>query len=268
MNCSCSRQPLKQVNGYVEGRYTYIATSVSGRLIRLNVTRGTPVKRGQLLFNLEVEPELKEERIAHARVKQAQNARDAIIAKLAYAKVTYERNKKLIEIKAIQQSLLDQEKSKYDVLLAQLAQAEDDLSALSLNLKQAQWRLQQNNSVAPIDGMVFDIYYRIGEYTHANQAVLSLLAPEDVKAIFYVNGLDVSALQLGQQISVFNAGHKESYKAQIDYISPSVEFTPPVIYSDQTHEKLTYRIEAKFRTQDAFHVHPGQPVTINYASHE
>jgi HlyD family secretion protein len=265
---SCSKPPPKLTNGYIEGRYTYIATSVSGRLMSLDVQRGAPVKSGQILFRLEGQIEKSEEQIAQAGVKQAQNSRDVIVAKLAYAKATYERNKQLIKKNAIQQSLLDQEKSKHDALLAQLAAAEESLSADILKLKQAQWQNQQNNGIAPVAGMVFDIYYRLGEYIPAEHAVLSLLAHEDVKVIFYVNGGELSSLKLGQFVSLLNDGTNEQYKAKIDYISPSAEFTPPVIYSDKTNDKLVYRIEAKLESQNAFQVHPGQPVSINYNSHE
>jgi len=57
---------------------------------------------------------------------------------------------------------------------------------------------------------------------------------------------------------------KDSYAGKISFISPSAEYTPPVIYSTETNEKLIYRIEAEFAPDIAYNMHPGQPVYVTY----
>jgi HlyD family secretion protein len=50
--------------------------------------------------------------------------------------------------------------------------------------------------------------------------------------------------------------------AKITYISNEAEYTPPVIYSNETREKLVFMVEAHPSVADANRLHPGQPVTV------
>jgi HlyD family secretion protein len=265
---SCSRQSPHQAQGYIEGRYTYMATPVSGVLKKVNVVRGSRVKQGQALFVLEGEPESDIYAGAVDNLKQSIDARDAIVANLAYAKMTYERYKTLVPQKAIPQSQLDNARSTYQSLVAQLAQANATIASSTSALAQTKWTKDQKVVSAPVDAIVFDTYYRLGEYTQANQAILSLLAPSDIKAIFYVSEVALGKIKLGNQVSVQCNGCRHIYSANISFISPTMEYTPPVIYSNETTEKLIYRIEAEFSPQVAYSLHPGQPVIVTYGPHD
>lgn len=264
LTSSCSRQSEGQAQGYVEGRYTYMATSVSGVLKELLVQRGSQVKSGDTLFVLEKKPESDEYESAKENLKQTMAARDAIAANLNYAKITYDRYKVLVPKKAIDQSSLDNAKSNYESLIAQLSQSEATIASTSAVLAKMSWTQDQKVIAAPVDAIVFDTYYRIGEYTIADQPIVSLLAPSDIKVIFYVSEAVLGRLKLGGDVTVACDGCKQSYPGKISFISPTAEYTPPVIYSRDTNEKLIYRIEAEFSPSDAVHLHPGQPVMVSY----
>ncbi|OGT59570.1 MAG: hypothetical protein A3E85_00920 [Gammaproteobacteria bacterium RIFCSPHIGHO2_12_FULL_45_12] len=264
---SCSRHSTHQAQGYIEGQYTYMATSVSGALIHLAVGRGDRVKKGQLLFTLESQPESDSYHVALENVKQAVAARDAILANLHYAKVTLDRNRILVRKKVLQPSELDKALASYESSTADLAKATASISAMKAELAKAIWVKDQKIMNAPLDAQVFDVYYRVGEYTTANQAVVSLLAPADIKVIFYINEADLGGMRLKEAVTVQCDQCEKVYPAQVSFISPRAEYTPPVIYSEQTREKLIYRIEAVFKPEDAIHLHPGQPVTVAYTHH-
>jgi HlyD family secretion protein len=264
----CSRQPDNQVSGYIEGRYTYMATSVSGVLTELLVDRGSTVKKGQKLFTLELQPESDLYAAAKENLQQSIFARDAISANLYYAKLTFERYKILVPKKAVSQSQLDSAQATYYATVAQLAQANATIASSNATLAQSRWTTGQKIVYAPVDAIVFDTYYRLGEYTIANQSVLSLLAPENIKAIFYVYEKVLGRIKLGGLVTVQCDGCKQAYTGHVSFIAPTAEYTPPIIYSNETNEKLVYRIEAEFAPQDAYNLHPGQPVTVTYASHD
>lgn len=257
-------QSNHQAAGYIEGRYTYMATSVSGVLKKLLVKRGQQVQAGQLLFVLEQQPQSDEYNAAVETLRQSINARDAIAANLDYAKITFERYQTLVPKHAIQQSELDNAKSTYEATVAQLAQANATIAESQASLAKAKWTKDQKEVSAPVNARVFDIYYRLGEFAEAKQAILSLLAPVDVKAVFYVNAPALRQLQLNQKVFIHCEACKTSYAGRISFISPSAEYTPPVIYSLQTDEKLVFRIEAAFSPEVATQLHPGQPVTVTY----
>lgn len=265
---SCSPDSSHEAQGYIEGRYTYMATPVSGVLKEWLVERGAKVKQGQLLFVLEEQPESDLYDAALQNLKQSIASRDAIVANLSYAKITYERYKILVPKNAIQQSMLDNAKSTYAATLAQLAEANATIASTNATLAQTRWTKDQKRVYAPVDGIVFDTYYRLGEYTIANQSILSLLAPADIKAIFYIGEGDLGSIQLGDKVEVHCDGCTQRYAGRVSFISPSAEYTPPVIFSTETNEKLIFRIEAEFSPSDAYHLHPGQPVTVTYKIHD
>jgi HlyD family secretion protein len=60
-------------------------------------------------------------------------------------------------------------------------------------------------------------------------------------------------------------GAKEPVVGKISYISPRAEFTPPVIYSRESREKLVFMVELSFPPQTAAQLHPGQPVDVSFA---
>lgn len=265
-NCS-EEGKAYQAQGYIEGRYTYMTTSVSGVLKNLMVARGSQVKKGDTLLALEEQPESDAYQAAQENLKQSVASRDAFVANLEFARITFERYKTLVPQKAIQQSALDNAKSNYAALQAQLTQAEANIAANTAVLAQSKWTKDQKVLTAPVDALVFDTYYRLGEYTEANKPILSLLAPADIKAIFYVNETQLPNMRLGLKVNV-SCDKCKTLPAKISFISPAAEYTPPVIYSNETNSKLIYRIEAEFTPADAVKFHPGQPIYVTYSNHE
>lgn len=260
----CSRQPSHQAQGYVEGRYTYVATSVSGRLQKLLVQRGSEVKAGQLLFVLEPQPEMDAYFAALGNEEQAALEQGVIQPNLDFARLTYQRYKKLVPKNAIEQSQLDSATANMLSLGQQLDKAHAGLAAAKATTAQAQWVSDQKIVNAPVDAIVFDTYYRLGEYTEAGKPILSLLAPQDIKVIFYISERWLGELQLGDAVQVKCDSCARSIQGRISFISPSAEYTPPVIYSNETTAKLIYRIEAEFTPDMARQLHPGQPVTVTF----
>lgn len=264
----CSRQPAWKAQGYIEGRYTYIATSVAGILTHLYVDRGKYVKAGDMLFVLEQQPESDKLKAAQDSLQQAIAGRNAINANLDFAKLTYQRYQILVPKKAIQQSALDNARSTYNATLQQLTQADASIAEANALLAQAQWMLKQKSVNAPVEGLVFDTFYRVGEYVEAGKPVLSMLAPENIKVIFYISEVNLGAIHLGDKVSVQCDGCQQNYEGTISFISPTAEYTPPVIYSNETNAKLIFRIEGSFAPDQARMLHPGQPVTVTSVSHE
>lgn len=263
----CSNNDTHQAQGYIEGRYTYMATSVSGRLQKLLVQRGAKVKAGDLLFTLDPQPEMDAYMAALGNEEQARLEQEVIKPNIEYAKLTYNRYQSLVPKNAIQQSQLDSAKANYDSLQQQLDKATAAVNTAKATAAQAAWTNAQKLVRAPVDAFVFDTYYRLGEYTQAGQAVISLLAPEDIKAIFYISEKYLGSIQLNESVDVRCDGCAKSIRGHISFISPAAEFTPPVIYSTETNVKLIYRIEATFNPDVAYQLHPGQPVAVTFRAH-
>src|SRR5271166_135641 len=70
----CSHQPANTYQGYIEGKFVYVASPQSGRLDHLAVNRGDVIDTNHPLFVLDGEPEASAERQADQAL-QADEAR-------------------------------------------------------------------------------------------------------------------------------------------------------------------------------------------------
>ncbi|WP_242012248.1 HlyD family secretion protein [Pseudodesulfovibrio cashew] len=297
---ACSDSPENRFQGYVEGEYVYVSPAIGGTLERLMVQRGQSIARDALLFTLDRKFELAAVEEARHSLQQAQDnlanlekgQRPSEIASIQaqlrqakasanLAKIEFERRLKLIEEQTISQEELDRTRSDYEqkaqlvrqigaeLTTARLGARSDEIRAATAQvlqaeakLKQAQWNLDQKQRTAPAAGFVFDTYYRPGEWVAASKPVVSLLPPENVEIRFYVPQNVVSRLKTDQEVSVTMDGRETPVPAHIYYISPSAEYTPPVIYSSESRAKLVFMLKARPAPAEASGLHPGQPVDV------
>lgn len=248
LSTSCSRDSSKKLQGYIEGQYTYISSGVSGTLFTLDVSRGQQITKNQLLFTLDPQPDEAVMEAAKATVGQLE-------AEVAFAKIQWVRQQKLYEKNATDKATLDQAETAYTSDVKHLQNAQSTL------IKE-QWAFQQKTVYAPVSGYVNDTYYRLGEKVIANQPVLALLAPENLKVLFYIPERQLSTIHLGQRITFTCDSCKNAAEAKISYISSEAEYTPPIIYSQNTRYKLVYLVRADLPKSIASQYHPGQPVDI------
>ncbi len=304
-SCACDKPSPKTFQGYVEGEFVYVASPLGGRLETLQVKRGNTVKKGDRLFVLEHALEEAMVREASQKYRQAMDRLanlkkgkrpseiQAITAKLKsaqagleLAKLEYDRRVKLSKKQFISQESLDRARTEYhqmqrqvqsisaDLKTARLGARPDEIKAaeaeaeaVSEQLVQARWNLDQKTQGAESEGLIFDTYYYSGEWVPPGRPVISLLPPENVKVRFFVPEKTVGRLSLRQKVFVsFDGGG--TLPAHISFISPQAQYTPPVIYSSQTRAKLVFMIEASVEPAVALRLHPGQPVEVREAHEE
>lgn len=296
-NCSSHKRTL--VQGYIEGKFIYLASTQTGILKSLLIHRGSQVVANQVLFTLDPEPEFSDLQQAMAKLQQEQEnlanvirgqrstviaaiiaQRDQARADLIYAEQTLNRYRKLYQEHAISKDQLDQSLADYNakqqlvnqyqanIAEAQLGSREHlimaqqaAVEAAMANVKKYTWQMQQKTVAALKAGEIFDTFFKVGEYVPAGQPVVALIPPENIKLIFYIPEPLLSQLKLGDVVH-FNCDGCKPHAAQVRYISPQAEYTPPIIYSEQTRAKLVYRVESAIPSSDAVNFHPGQPVDV------
>lgn len=91
---------------------------------------------------------------------------------------------------------------------------------------------------------------------------MSVLPPGNVKVRFFVPENTVGSLKPGEAVEVRCDGCGQPVTAFVSCISPQPEFTPPVIYSNETRAKLVFMIEARPRPEEGVRLRPGQPVEV------
>lgn len=258
--CSSSRQ--EKLQGYIEGRFNYLASNYAGIVIKLLVQRGSTVKAGQPLAVLDTEPQKAALNAANENLRQAKAQYAQIKANLTLAELTLARYIELRKKQAIPQQSVDTAKANYDATKAQLNAANANLLAMQANVSQAQWSYSQKMIIAPLNGKIFDNYYEIGDLVPTNHPVFGLLAPENIYLVFFIPEPLLSKIKIGDKIQFACDGCKQVFSATIRFISPNTEYTPPIIYSHASRQKLVYRVEAAMVPEIAKELHPGQPVDI------
>ncbi len=251
--CVGCSQSTDLLPGYIEGEYTYISSAVPGNLFNLYVVRGQPIKVGALLYTLDPEPEKSTVEMLKANISELQ-------AQVKFQHIQFQRQQTLFLKKFAAEEVRD-------LTQTDLVSKTQQLAAKQAELAQGEWTLQQKTIYAPISGEVFDTFYRVGERVQENHSVLAILSPKNIRVLFYIPEKKLSQIKLGQKISFTCDSCKKNIAARISYISPEAEYTPPVIYSKDTRDKLVFLIRADMPEEVAKQFHPGQPITVDY-THE
>ena len=295
-SCSNTKESLY---GYVEAEYLYLSPSSSGFLEKLFVKEGDSVKEGDPLFALDetlLKAKLQKSQAQLFKAKanlsnllkgKRREELTVLEKKLAQAdselensRLEYERAKLLLTEGAVSKSHFDKWKSIYnsnlanydskkaEIEVAKLESRNDEIDAAKAevlinrqNIIEAEKNLKDSRAFAKVSAFVQETFFQEGEHIKASQTVLSLLIPEEIKIIFYVPQKLISKINLGENISVDCDECSKTYPAQISFISAEAEFSPPVIYSNESRNKLVYRIEARF-IDEGIVLNPGIPVDI------
>ena len=298
----CNRTDRNQLQGYVEGEYVYVASPLAGALESLQVNRGATVKAGDVLFTLESTSEKTARNEADRRLAQGraslEDAKkgkrpseiDSIEAQLQQAQAAFRlsenefaRQEKLAHADAGAKQDLDRARSTRDQDRQRVAQIEADLKtarlgsrsyqilaaeanvrALEATLTRMEWDLSQKRQVASQDSLVFDTLYREGEWVAAGKPVVALLPPQNIKVRAFVPETRLSTIHLNDKVQITIDGTKAPLLGKVSFISPQAEYTPPVIYSKESRDKLVFMIEAVFDPKTAESLHPGQPVDVAF----
>lgn len=284
-------------NGYVEARYVYAAAPTGGPIETISVEEGDLVLDGDLLFRLKQDQQISALQAAEARVAAAEAALANLTtggredeldvvraslqkaeADLSLAREISARSGKLFAEGLIAQSKYDQDRatlasaeaqvkqlsaqlkvSELPARDAQQQQAEANLSAAQADAEKANWDLADRTITAPAAGRVERVYYDRGEIVAAGAPVVSILPEGALKVKFYVPETARAEFSVGETVAVSCDGCPEGLTARLSYFASDPQFTPPVIYSRDERQRLSFLVEA---TLEGASLPPGQPVTV------
>ncbi len=238
--------------GYGEGEFVYVSSPLGGEVVALPVRRGDQVKAGAPLFQLDAVAEKSARDEAEETLRESQTRLDK--AKLDFARAKSLREKRVNtseDFDSAQQALLG---------------AQHNAVARRRTLEQADWRFIQKRQEAPAAGLVYDTYYRPGEFVPAGTPVVALLPPEYMKVRFFIPEADLGKVRPGTPISIRMDGLPEALAGTVSFVSPQAEYTLPIIYSRENRGKLVFLAEGTLAPADAARLHPGAPVEVSLSA--
>ena len=180
---------------------------------------------------------------------------------LVIPKKEYNRAKKLIQSKAISQGEYDTKLANFDSANARVSELKTQLAIAEENLRQTQRQYTQNVVTSKVNGIVSDVYFRLGEFVAQGNPILAILPPENVKIRFFVAEKVLPTIHYNQKVFVRYDNAPKEIEAKVSYIAPTAEYTPPIIYSVQSRNKLVFMIEATFENLQEV-LNPGLPVSV------
>ena len=298
---ACEKAQPSVWQGYVEGEYLYLSAPQGGYLKTLDAPRGSRVSAGQMLFAIATDPDTQALAEAEARTGSArekvENLKEphrapeiaalqanlqAALANQRLAKTRLQQQKALAKDHFVSQAALDEARSAFEQATAQVEASRQQLASYRATLgresevrgaqadaqaaaavaAQKRWIVERKSVAAPDAGIVAETYYRPGEWVPAGAAVASLLPDSRRRLRFYVPETALATFKPGMRVAATCDGCTEPVRGTIDFIAPQAEYTPPIIYSKGSREKLVFRIEATPDPQQAATLLPGLPVDV------
>ena len=140
-----------------------VTPQVSGQLMRICVTEGQQVHRGQTLFIIDSRNAQHELEAAKANLQAAQANLTAATAQANSAKLEYESNKNLFEKKIVSSYMLQNSQNSYNQAQAAVSQAKAAVSQAQAAVNQARVNLGFCTIRATVSGIIGEIPVRTGD---------------------------------------------------------------------------------------------------------
>jgi HlyD family secretion protein len=278
------------LSGYIVSDNVELAAPVSGTVASVSVVDGQRVSPGQAMFSIEpatlkaegeqaaanVRATATQISTAEANLRQAEAnvAANQATAERARADLARLESVKRDDSAAVANTDLDHARAALREANANVAAARKTADARRAEIAQARAQTQQALGgqhsvqiqvgqlapVAPAAGRVEQVYFQVGEWVAANQPIVSLIPDRKVKVRFFVPEAKVAHYRPGQTVRFSCDGCAKDLTARIGYVSPDPEFTPPVIFSRDSRDRLVFMVEAYPTNPDR--LNPGLPVEV------
>lgn len=191
-------QHFFEVQGNIEANKNVLLYPETGGVIRsILVEEGQKVKKGQVLVDLDTE-------LIELQIKEVETSLDL-------ATTTYERQKRLWD-----QNIGSE---------MQYLQAKNQKETLETNLASLKAQLRKNRIEAPFDGVIDEIFPKVGELTSPQTRVVRLVNLDKVYVKADVSEAYLGKVTKGTEVDVYFPAFGKSLKAEVDmtgnYINPN-----------------------------------------------
>ena len=285
--------------GNVEQRTVDLSFRVPGRIIDMPADEGDRVQAGQLLARLDVRQLTDALAAAEAQVgvaeaelaRRTQGNRPQEIAQaaatvaerraaLARAAEEYERRRSLVGSGAVSQAQFEASRAEYQQAQARLRSAEQALSlqragsrSEDIRAAQAQRRAAQAERDrvrtdldeamlrAPLAATVMTRAREPGAVVQPGETVFTLAIDRPLRVRAYVPEPSLGRISPGMKVEVRADGNPRIYRGTIGFISPTAEFTPRTVQTEDLRSDLVYRLRIIVTNPDDA-LRQGQPVTV------
>ena len=207
--------PVAQSNEYVatikSRRSATLQPQVSGRLTQIRVRSGDHVKSGQVLMEIDAQPQ-------RATVQAQRATEQQKKALFDFNTIEVDRQHKLFDAGVTSRDAYDQAQQSYNNTKA------DYESAVALRKTQEE-QLAYYTIRAPFNGVVGDIPVHVGDYVSSSMMLTTVDELGDLEAYIYIPTERSSQARMGLAVELSDNSGKLLEKTKIDFLSPQVDPT-------------------------------------------
>ncbi|MBR5171671.1 MAG: efflux RND transporter periplasmic adaptor subunit [Muribaculaceae bacterium] len=193
-----------------------ISPQVSGQLMKILVTEGQQVRKGQTLFVIDSRNAQHELESARANLQAAQANLQAAQAQANSAKLEYESNKNLYEKKIVSNYMLESSLNTYKQAQATVSQAKASVSQAQTAVNRARVNLGFCTITSPVSGIIGEISVYAGDQVTPMTQLTIVSGNKQMEAEF---SLPESVLEAG-----LSSGYTQTDKAKNMANLPDVKF--------------------------------------------
>lgn len=276
VSCETQKSELIRTAGVVDGEIITVKAAVPGEVVEMTIQEGSRVNQGRVLAQIDSRKlknqreslEIKEKEIQVNRRKLTQKM-GLLKSNLNYWKEQVQRFERLHEKESVSGDKLKKTRLRVEELETSLHEAQESLSALSLNLdkiqnqrEQIDLQLQDYTVKAPASGPILERFVTCGERVFPGSPLADILDESRLYVETFVEEKELSRLEMGQKASLLLDGQKDRiYPGIIIYFGKKAEFSPKYIISETERKSLLFRLKIRIEENlEDFKL--GMPVTV------
>jgi len=264
-------------NGRLEAQQIDISTKFAGRIAEVLAREGDTVDAGQVVATMDVEALRAQLRQAEAQIREAADNRRTALAdvavkqsELAFADRQNRRSKELVVRGAVSEQEAELDRTRFEMarssLLGSQAQAvrsQSAIDAATADAERLKADIKESVLRAPLRGRIQHRLAEPGEVLPAGGRVLSMVDLSDGYMYVFFPTMVVGRLSVGGEARiVLDAFAGYPIKAFVSFVSPSAQFTPKTVETEQERHNLTFRVKLQLDRDRLRQVEPFVKVGI------
>ncbi len=235
--------------------------------------------KSQILLN-EIKLSKLQKGFRQEDIAKAKANLDISKASLNEARISFNRQAKLIKLKATSEDAYTKAKSNLESLEANfdLAKAEYEklkngyekediasqielINSLKINAEKIKLDIQNYSLTSPIDGIIQTKFKEIGEIANPGEPVFEISKKDNFFVRAYIDEPYMGKIKIGDEVLVYSDIKDEPYIGHISFISNVAEFTPKNVQTIKLRADLVYRFKVDIDKSDD-KLKQGMPVHI------
>ena len=263
-----NKEQAYDASGVFETTEVVVSAKAQGEIISLTAEEGQEVKAGQELGQIDVaQLELKREQLKSTKSATTSRKLDtnrqvaSLRQQISNLQAEQTRFKALLADGAATQKQVDDIgyqintlQKQMDALTEQMntqnSSIDQQSAGFDAQIGQVNDLLRQARITSPIDGTILAKYAEQGEYAAPGKPLLKVANVGDMKLRAYITAEQLTALKLGQKVTVYadqGKSDRKAYEGTVTWIADKAEFTPKTIQTRDERANLVYAIKVSVK---------------------